>query len=165
MRKTLITLLILISFGTLFSQEQSQEFNIGVQSGFGLNQYLTSIQLNVEYKSKLTFLSINTEPGIKFSEENIIGHFPVFINLILGKKHRFCPVAGVFINSNSHRGTSIGLRYESIIANKYIPFIKCELIGEHYNESTPSHFGTGSTASVTDRYIWLSAGLKIKLLK
>jgi hypothetical protein len=85
------------------------------------------------------------------------------LKYIIGKKLRFCPLAGAFIRTNANYGLLYGVETEYIIKEKLLIFVKGDRYIDNYAEEHPSHSGGTFKTRGGDASYLISIGIKKKI--
>ncbi len=124
-----------------------------------------TIASSVEYRPVKSYISLNLDPSVVFTEQKAIGNFPLYLKLILGDKFRVCPNFGAFIRTNSNYGWTTGLSIEYQIKDDFFIIAKGDIMKDYYKNEYPNKFGWKDTVTDKESNIWLSIGVKKNIIR
>lgn len=155
-------------FFLLFSVSSLNVIGQAINAGFNVGLFPTlkntySSGINLEYRPKNAFFSLNTDPFILFNKRDLLFSEPIYLKFVIGKKFRVCPSIGGFLRSNRRYGWLVGLQLEYVIKDKFILFSKNEMYADYWKDKWYNHFG-GSTIYINNsKSILVSVGIKMRL--
>jgi hypothetical protein len=160
LKQLLILISILIS-GSSFSQE----FILGVNVGYipNLQPHLISYGGSVEFRHEESVMSYNFDPFLINVNDKFIFTAPVYLKYIIGKRLRFCPLAGGFVRTNANVGLLYGLSTEYKISEKFRLLLKGERYLDFYSNDVHDHFGGTFKSRGSDSSFLFSFGIKKKI--
>jgi len=146
----------------------AQELNLGAIAGiklFSNNGLTPNAGAVLEYRLNKAIFSINNEFQFTFANNELIFTYPLYLKWIIGNNFRFCPSMGGFIRSNSNYGWLAGAGCEYRFTNKWIFFLKADLMIDYHQETMPLHSGGSGNYTIHDKSYWLAIGFKRNVLK
>jgi len=163
MKRFLFVIALLIP-AVLFCQSLSPGVSFGtIPPVFGNDCQFAGV--NLEYGIPDSDYSVNTGIDFLFTGEKTIVSIPLYMKASAGRKVRFCPLLGGFVNSGLSLGWLVGAGAEVGQKNKINLFLQAELYGGYQKETQTTR--EGIRESYWSEYLMpqLRIGMKENILR
>jgi len=89
---------------------------------------------------------------------------PLYLKIIIGNKFRVCPTFGGFVRTNDNLGYMAGINFEMVVKERLIIFAKADYMWDYWDKWN-NRFGGSTNYETSSSTIWISLGIKRKILK
>lgn len=160
--------LLVLLLGNSLNQGLSQQWDLGVKSGFITDPGFESSGVNIasvlEFNVLNDRLSFAITPGVIFARsQNAIGSFPVYARFRFGEVWQFSPSLGGFYWTTKRWGGSAGLVVERSFNERLKPIISAHYLRVYYRYKNLSNVGDSYYTTRNIPALNFAAGIKYRI--